>query len=181
VVDYLDQCPNTPVVARNHVNEVGCPLDTDGDGVYDYEDLCPTIAGEKGASGCPEVKREVRTILTKAMQGIQFENGKATIKPTSYGILDEVAKVFVENPTYVIEVQGHTDNVGNYQYNVDLSEDRSQAVREYLIQHGVSAERITAHGYGPDNPIADNSTKEGRALNRRVEFKITFEETKYID
>ena len=66
--------------------------------------------------------------MTKAMQGIQFENGKATIKPTSYAILDEVAKVFVENPTYVIEVQGHTDNVGNYQYNVDLSEFLPEAI-----------------------------------------------------
>ena len=181
VVDYLDQCPNTPAVARNHVDEVGCTLDTDGDGVYDYEDLCPTIAGEKSTSGCPEVKREVKTILTKAMQGIQFENGKATIKPTSYKILDQVAKVFIDNPTYIIEIQGHTDNVGNYQYNVDLSEKRAQSVRDYLIKHGVSATRMTAHGYGPDKPIADNNTKQGRTLNRRVEFKITFEETKYID
>jgi outer membrane protein OmpA-like peptidoglycan-associated protein len=181
IVDYMDQCPNTPAVARNHVDEVGCTLDTDGDGVYDYEDLCPTIAGEKGTSGCPEVKKEVKTILTKAMQGIQFENGKATIKPTSYKILDQVAKVFIDNPTYIIEIQGHTDNVGNYQYNVDLSEKRAQSVRDYLIKHGVSAARMTAHGYGPDKPIADNNTKQGRTLNRRVEFKITFEETKYID
>lgn len=181
VVDYLDECPNTPTVARNHVNEVGCTLDTDGDGVYDYEDLCPTIAGEKGTSGCPEVKREVRTILTKAMQGIQFENGKATIKSTSYNVLDQVAKVFIENPNYIIEVQGHTDNVGNYQYNVTLSEKRAQAVREYLIKKGVAADRLIAHGYGPDRPIADNTTKAGRLQNRRVEFNITFEETTYVE
>lgn len=181
IVDYLDQCPNTPAVARNHVDSLGCTLDTDGDGVYDYEDLCPTIPGEKGTSGCPEVKREVRTLLTKAMQGIQFENGKATIKKTSYNILNQVAKLFIDNPTYIIEVQGHSDNVGNYQYNVDLSEKRAQAVREYLIKQGVPAERLTAHGYGPDRPIADNNTKEGRTLNRRVEFNITFEETVVVD
>lgn len=181
VVDYLDECPNTPAVARNHVNETGCNLDTDGDGVYDYEDLCPTIAGEVGTSGCPEIKREIRTILTKAMKGIQFENGKATIKKNSYSILDQVAKIFIDNPTYMVEVQGHTDNVGNYQYNVELSEKRAQSVRDYLIKHGVPAERLTAHGYGPDRPLADNTTKAGRSLNRRVEFNITFEETTYVN
>lgn len=176
VVDYLDQCPNTPVAARKHVNEFGCNLDTDNDGVPDYEDLCPTLAGDVSTSGCPEVKREVRTILNKAMQGIQFENGKATIKKNSYEILDQVAKVFIDNPSYVIEVQGHTDNVGNYQQNLILSEKRAQAVRDYLVKHGVDTNRITAHGYGPDRPIASNNTKEGRAQNRRVEFNITFEE-----
>lgn len=176
VVDYLDQCPNTHVAARKHVDNCGCDLDTDGDGVPDYEDLCPTIAGSKGSSGCPEVKREVRTILNKAMKGIQFENGKSTIKTSSYSILDQVAKVFIENPSYIIEVQGHTDNVGNYQSNVSLSEKRAQAVRDYLIKKGVKANHITAHGYGPDRPIATNNTKEGRAQNRRVEFSITFEE-----
>ena len=176
VVDYLDQCPNTHVAARKHVDNCGCDLDTDGDGVPDYEDLCPTIAGSKGSSGCPEVKREVRTILNKAMKGIQFENGKSTIKTSSYNILDQVAKVFIENPSYIIEVQGHTDNVGNYQSNVSLSEKRAQAVRDYLIKKGVKANHITAHGYGPDRPIATNNTKEGRAQNRRVEFSITFEE-----
>lgn len=175
VVDYLDQCPNTPAIARNHVNEVGCMLDTDGDGIYDYEDLCPTIAGVKSASGCPEVKREVRNVLNKAMTGVQFENGKATIKKTSYAILDQVAKIFIENPSYLVEVQGHTDNVGNYQYNLELSERRAQAVREYLVNKGVNAENITAHGYGSDRPIADNNTKKGRSQNRRVEFNISFE------
>jgi outer membrane protein OmpA-like peptidoglycan-associated protein len=110
------------------------------------------------------------------MQGIQFENGKATIKTTSYAILDQVAKVFIENPSYVIEVQGHTDNVGNYQQNLTLSEKRAQAVRDYLVKQGVDTNHITAHGYGPDRPIASNNTKEGRAQNRRVEFNITFEE-----
>ena len=180
VVDYLDQCPNTPAAARKHVDEFGCNLDTDGDGVPDYEDLCPTLAGDVSTSGCPEVKREVRTILNKAMQGIQFENGKATIKTTSYNILDQVAKVFIENPNYTIEVQGHTDNVGNYQQNLILSEKRAQAVRDYLIKKGVEANRISAHGYGSDRPIANNNTKEGRAQNRRVEFNITFEEVTHL-
>jgi outer membrane protein OmpA-like peptidoglycan-associated protein len=179
VYDYMDECPETPAVARNFVDSVGCFLDTDGDGVYDYEDQCPTIAGVKENLGCPEIKREIRNLLKKAMSGIQFENGKATIKPNSYPILNDIAKIFIDNPTYMVEVQGHTDNVGKYDYNIDLSERRAQAVRTYLINKGVPAERLTAHGYGPDRPIDDNKTKAGRAKNRRVEFNITFEEVTY--
>ena len=179
VYDYMDECPETPAVARNFVDSVGCFLDTDGDGVYDYEDQCPTIAGVKANLGCPEIKREVRNLLKKAMSGIQFENAKATIKPNSYKILNDIAKIFIDNPTYIVEVQGHTDNVGKYDYNMDLSERRAQAVRTYLINQGVPAERLTAHGYGPDRPIDDNKTKAGRAKNRRVEFNITFEEVTY--
>lgn len=179
VYDYLDQCPNTPVEGRNHVDENGCLLDTDKDGVYDYEDLCPTVVGVKENKGCPEVKREIRNLLKKAMSGIQFENGKATIKPSSYKILNDIAKIFIDNTNYIVEVQGHTDNVGKRDYNIDLSERRAQAVRTYLIGKGVPATRLSAHGYGPDVPIADNKTKEGRAKNRRVEFNITFEEVTY--
>ena len=154
-------------------------LDTDKDGVYDYEDLCPTVAGVKENKGCPEVKREIRNLLKKAMSGIQFENGKATIKPSSYQILNDIAKIFIENTNYIVEVQGHTDNVGKRDYNIDLSERRAQAVRTYLIEKGVPATRLSAHGYGPDVPMADNKTKDGRAKNRRVEFNITFEEVTY--
>ena len=179
VYDYMDECPETPAVARNFVDSVGCFLDTDGDGVYDYEDQCPTIAGVKENLGCPEIKREIRNLLKKAMSGIQFENAKATIKPNSYKILNDIAKIFIDNPTYIVEVQGHTDNVGKYDYNIDLSERRAQAVRTYLINQGVPAERLSAHGYGPDRPIDDNKTKAGRAKNRRVEFNITFEEVTY--
>jgi outer membrane protein OmpA-like peptidoglycan-associated protein len=113
------------------------------------------------------------------MQGIQFENGKAVIKKNSYQILDDIAQIFIDNPTYIIEVQGHTDNVGQYEYNIDLSDRRAHAVRTYLINKGVPATRISAHGYGPDVPMDTNETAEGRAKNRRVEFKITFEEITY--
>jgi len=175
VYDYLDKCPNTPAIARNHVDEWGCTLDSDGDGVYDYEDLCPTISGSKSNSGCPEVSREVQRLLNKAKVEILFENGKSTLKSTSYAIIDQLAQIFIKNPSYRIEVQGHTDNIGNYQHNKELSERRAQVVREYLIKQGVPAQMIIAHGYGSDRPIASNDTKEGRDQNCRIEFNITFE------
>ena len=125
------------------------------------------------------MKRAVTTLLKKAMTGIQFETGKAIIVKKSYPILDEIAKVFIENPTYIIEVQGHTDNVGKAEVNMNLSDKRAQAVRDYLVKKGVDASRMSAHGYGSTMPIDDNKTKAGRAKNRRVEFKITFEQINY--
>ena len=179
VADYCDSCKNTIAEARSQVDALGCALDTDSDGIFDYEDLCPTIAGVKENKGCPGVQREVRNILNKAMSGIEFENGRATIKISSHPILNEIAQIFIQNPTYKVEIQGHTDNVGKYHYNMELSDRRARAVRAYLISKGVPAARLTAHGYGPDLPIADNNTSEGRAKNRRVEFQITFEEITY--
>lgn len=176
VPDYLDECPNTPEGAAGHVDEKGCETDADGDGVPDWCDLCPTVAGPALNKGCPEVKREVRTLLQKAMKGIAFETGKATIKKSSYKLLDQIAKTFIENKDFIIEVQGHTDNVGKAALNKALSEKRANAVMNYLIKKGVPAERMTAKGYGDKMPIADNKTKAGREKNRRVEFNITFEE-----
>ena len=179
VPDYMDKCPRTVYAARQHVDSCGCDKDTDKDGVPDYLDECPYVPGVKENKGCPQVKRAVSNILKKAMTGIQFETGKATILKKSYPILDEVAKVFLDNPDYIIEVQGHTDNVGNAEANRKLSDKRAHAVREYIVKKGVEANRITANGYGDTVPIADNKTKAGRAKNRRVEFKITFEEIHY--
>ena len=179
VPDYLDECPDTPAEARGFVDEKGCEIDTDGDGVPDWKDECPTVAGPKYNKGCPEVKREVRNLLKKAMQGIQFENGKATIKKSSNALLDQIAQTFIDNPTFIIEVQGHTDNVGKAEFNKNLSDKRAHAVMDYLIKKGVPAERLSAHGYGMEVPIADNKTAKGRAQNRRVEFNITFEEITY--
>ena len=176
VPDYKDECPDTPIAAIGFVDEKGCELDSDGDGVPDYKDACPTVAGPKINKGCPEIKREVRQLLQKAMQGIEFESGKATIKSKSFPLLDQIAQTFIENETYVIEVQGHTDNTGKADFNKKLSQDRADAVMMYLVKKGVSSSRMTAIGYGQEKPIADNATKAGRQKNRRVEFNITFEE-----
>ena len=177
VPDYLDKCPDTPVAARGTVDEKGCPRDTDGDGVLDYLDNCPKVAGTVENKGCPEVKKEVKKLFQKALQGIQFETGKYVIKPVSFKILNDVAAALIANPSYLVEVQGHTDNVGKPETNLILSENRAKAVKDYLINKGVGADRVTSHGYGDTKPVASNKTKAGKAINRRVEFVVTFEQT----
>jgi len=175
VPDYLDKCPDTPAEARGMVDENGCPRDIDGDGIPDYLDKCPTIPGVKSNNGCPEVKKEIRTLFLKALRGIQFESGKSSIKKTSNVILNRIAQVIIDNPTFLIEIRGHTDNTGTPASNMLLSQNRANAVREYLIKKGVSERKITANGFGDKKPVAKNKTAAGRKLNRRVEFIVTFE------
>ncbi len=103
---------------------------------------------------------------------INFETGSAVILPTSYPILDNIAELLKANTTVVVEIGGHTDSQGSDSYNLRLSESRANAVRNYLIQRGVEASRLIAKGYGESMPIAPNTTREGRARNRRVEFKV---------
>jgi outer membrane protein OmpA-like peptidoglycan-associated protein len=179
VADYLDKCPNTPQAAKGFVDEKGCPIDTDADGVFDFEDNCPKIPGVSSNKGCPDIKKEVKKLFQKALQGIQFETGKAVIKPSSFAILDQIAKVLVDNPTYLVDVRGHTDNVGNSESNMQLSERRAAAVHDYLVGKGISLKRLSSHGYGDTKPVASNKTAKGKALNRRVEFVVTFEETTF--
>lgn len=104
---------------------------------------------------------------------IQFRTGSADLLEASYAVLDEVAQAILGNDRIeLVEVQGHTDSSGDYDGNVELSQERAQEVREYLIGKGVASGRLRAKGYGPDNPVADNDTAEGRRSNRRVEFVI---------
>jgi OmpA-OmpF porin, OOP family len=101
---------------------------------------------------------------------VNFDTGKATIKPDSHDILDEVARMLEGAPALELEVGGHTDNVGTPEANQTLSEERARAVVAALATNGVAASRLTAKGYGQSNPVADNRTEEGRAQNRRVEL-----------
>jgi outer membrane protein OmpA-like peptidoglycan-associated protein len=104
---------------------------------------------------------------------IYFASAKANILPVSFAILDDVAKLLLENPDIKVRIEGHTDNVGRDDLNLRLSQARADSVMKYLIKKGVTPERLEAKGYGETMPIADNSTPEGRAKNRRVEFVIT--------
>ncbi|MCF0225159.1 MAG: OmpA family protein [Fibrobacter sp.] len=167
VPDALDVCPNTPSGAS--VDSTGCPMDTDADGVPDYLDKCPnTLPGVKiDAKGCPVNKKED---LEQLKKGIEFKLNSATLTKKSYGTLDDIIKLMKKIPSANLEVQGHTDDTGDRDYNMKLSDDRAKAVVDYFVQQGIEPERVRGVGYGPDKPIADNKKKAGRAKNRRVEL-----------
>lgn len=172
VPDYMDNCPETTFGVR--VDIKGCPVDSDGDGVTDDVDRCPYQKGEVDNQGCPELTREVKNLFKKAMNGIQFETGKAVIKKSSYPILDKIVGVLEFNPEYKLNISGHTDNTGSAERNLQLSKDRAASVAKYMIDKGISPDRLRSEGYGQTKPIADNKTQKGRALNRRVEFEVEY-------
>jgi OOP family OmpA-OmpF porin len=109
---------------------------------------------------------------TYTLNDVLFDTGLATLKPSSYKALNDLYQVMKLKPTLVIEIGGHTDNTGTPEINLKLSQDRAESVRNYLINKGISANRIIAKGYGDTEPVADNSTDEGKAKNRRTEVKI---------
>jgi OOP family OmpA-OmpF porin len=148
-------------------------VDSDGDGVANAADKCPdTPAGTKvDAVGCPVLFAPGAASLV--LQGVNFATGKATLLSESQAILDRVAESLNNNPQVTVEVGGHTDNTGSRITNLRLSQARANTVREYLISKGVDGSRITAKGYGPDKPVAENTTATGRAANRRVELTKT--------
>ncbi|MEW6196117.1 MAG: OmpA family protein [Bacteroidota bacterium] len=104
--------------------------------------------------------------------GVNFDFNSAKITPESYPILYDAAKTLLKYPDMKVEIQGYTDNIGSEQYNKTLSQRRADTVKKYLLSKGVSQDRLTSVGYGESNPIADNKTADGRAMNRRIEFKI---------
>jgi OOP family OmpA-OmpF porin len=136
------------------------PMDSDGDGVYDDKDRCPGTP--KGA--------EVDERGCWVIRDVKFDFDKYNIKEEYYPRLNKVVEVLKNNPTVKIDIEGHTDSIGSAEYNQSLSERRAQAVKNYLINKGIAADRFKATGYGLTRPIDSNDTKEGRAKNRRVEL-----------
>jgi outer membrane protein OmpA-like peptidoglycan-associated protein len=122
----------------------------------------------------PEPKRvEVQQDQIVIHDKIQFDTDKATIKPESDSLMDEIVQVVQNNPQIKqLSIEGHTDSTGADKHNQQLSEQRAAAVRGYLVQHGVEAARLVSKGWGESKPIADNATEAGREQNRRVEFLI---------
>ncbi|MBZ5856729.1 OmpA family protein [Flavihumibacter profundi] len=164
--DEEDKCIDVAGLARYQ----GCPIpDRDNDGVNDEEDKCPDVAGPIDNGGCP--KLETAKFNAAA---VQFVLGSAKLTPAAKKTLDEGANILnVQYPQLKVEVAGHTDNTGSVEFNRKLSEKRAQSVINYLVSRGVSADRLTAVGYGQDQPIAENNTSAGRTKNRRVEFKVS--------
>jgi outer membrane protein OmpA-like peptidoglycan-associated protein len=174
ISDDIDSCPNTPIGMK--VDLLGCPPDSDRDGVPDDNDRCSNTP--KGAKvdiqGCPiavaalGVATEAGTYVFK---DIRFEPKKSDLKARSYPTLNKIAEALKARPGLNVEIQGHTDNRGNHDDNINLSQSRAESVKAYLVSKGVDGERLAARGYGPDRPVATNATAKGRARNRRVEFR----------
>ena len=155
--------------------------DRDNDGIADADDKCPddpeNYNGYQDDDGCPEDEPRNLVIDTGStlvtLEGIEFEFDKAIIRPTSFHVLDAVAKALVDNPDIqLVEVQGHTDEQGGDEYNLDLSQRRADAVVAYLVDHGIAAARLEAHGYGETQPIDTAHTQAAYRKNRRVVFQI---------
>lgn len=167
VLDAYDECPNTP--PNSTVNASGCARvrDTDNDGVTDEADNCPdTGKGVKvDAAGCAVAQ-------TVVLEGVVFETGSDVLTPNAKTVLDDQVAALKGQPDMRVEIGGHTDNRGAETYNFGLSVQRAQAVKDYLVERGIDASRLTARGYGESAPRASNDTAEGRQQNRRVELKV---------
>ena len=176
VLDAADRCANDAEDPDGFEDADGCPdRDNDTDATADVDDHCPNEAGPADNQGCPRVYRNVEVTDThiRITQTIHFEHNRATIRSVSFPILDVVAQVLRDFPNIRIEVQGHTDDSGNDDYNMRLSDQRAHAVRDYLISKGIAEARLSAVGLGETRPIAPNNNGRNRALNRRVEFVRT--------
>jgi len=170
VVDTKDNCPLKAEDLDGYDDGDGCPdLDNDGDGVSDAEDKCPGVRGLPDNNGCPKTKEITRGKLVLA--GVTFQPGKAILTSNSYTILDQVYESLVEWSEVKLEIQGHTDNLGNDKTNLRLSQLRADEVKMYFVRKGIDISRLRSVGYGEEFPVADNHSADGREMNRRVELR----------
>ncbi len=199
--DHKDRCPGTPFGTK--VDEQGCPQDTDMDGVFDHKDRCPgtpfgTKVDEQGCSadtdqdevlndddrcpgtpfgvkvderGCAIVEKKSQLVVLPG--DVTFASNESVLTPQAETTLDELVNQAETHLIQKIEVVGHTDSIGEEDYNQRLSEQRAESVADYLKMLGVSSDKITQWGYGEHQPVESNDTNIDRARNRRVELKIT--------
>ena len=190
----LDNCPEEAEDFDGYQDDDGCPdADNDRDGLCDpwveakglltqfahvckKVDFCPEQAesmnGYKDEDGCPdEVPVPPKKVFI--LEGVNFESGKASITTDSYVSLMKVVDIMEAFPETTFEIVGHTDNVGRPEKNKQLSADRAESVKNFLVEKGVSESRMVTRGVGDSEPIAANTTAEGRAKNRRIEFTRT--------
>lgn len=198
VADDLDLCDNS--VAENNIMPYGCkkvPLDSDGDGVIDAKDQCPlTMKGLKvSANGCEidsdsdgvvdsqdkcqntplGYKVDVEGCSVSLKLNVNFSQNSAKIPASASQEIDKFVNFLNQNQNYNLLIVGHTNNQGNPDYNLKLSQKRAKAIENVLISKGIAKKRITSEGRGDKEPIADNNTAEGLNLNRRVEVELSKE------
>lgn len=154
---------------------VTVPSDRDGDGVVDTADNCPDVVGLAENAGCPPyekvvVKREKLEVKEK----ISFEWNSAKLEASSNAALDDVVRALQDNRGFKVQIDGHASSEGGEAHNMTLSEQRAQAVLDYLVVHGVAKDRLISKGFSSSVPAQSNATVAGRESNRRVEFIIEF-------
>ena len=181
ILDERDDCPDLAEDNDQYQDFDGCPEeDNDLDGIKDPVDQCPDtpedMDGDRDTDGCPEEPQLV--VMTEERieisQQINFAtNSDRIVGDISFQIMDEIVAVLASHESVEVRVEGHTDAQGSAQHNLRLSQARADSVRAYLVEHGVDTSRLISVGFGEEVPIEDNSTTEGRAANRRVEFHIT--------
>lgn len=170
VADKDDNCPNIAGPAKRN----GCPIpDSDQDGVNDDVDKCPQVAGAKDNDGCPGIDNGVKSDVDKYAKRIQFKYKSAALTKKSKATLDEIAVILRKNKNLNVLIEGYTSSDGNPKNHVNLSQARAESVKEYLEMSGIKAKRLKAIGFGDTNPLNSNKNEADRAVNRRVELKLT--------
>jgi len=167
VPDYEDKCPGTaPGIP---VDAVGCPVDTDADGVANGRDVCPsTPAGiQVNARGCPLAGERIAIVTN-----INFGFNRADVRDNVRQRLSRVIELLKEMPEVGVKIVGYTDDIGSVEYNLALSLRRAESVRDYVVERGIADARLSVAGRGKSDPLVSNSTPEGQAVNRRVEFVV---------
>jgi outer membrane protein OmpA-like peptidoglycan-associated protein len=179
ILDAQDACPDEAGVSSTESSKNGCPLpkDRDQDGILDGQDACPDAPGnpdsDPARNGCP--KAFVQGSQIKILDQVKFQKNKALIVPgrESEDVLNAVLQVLSEHSEIrSVRIEGHTDNTGSATRNRTLSQQRAQAVVDWLVKHGIDRARLASAGFGPDRPLDSNDNEIGRQNNRRVEFQI---------
>ncbi len=166
--DEEDKCITVAGLARYG----GCPIpDTDNDGVNDEDDKCPNEVGTNANNGCPEIQAKIAELAKQ----VYFANNGTSIGKKALPSLDSVAAILIKYTSAQLLIEGHTDNVGSAAGNKMLSQKRANAIKAYFVQKGIAESRLRAVGLGLEKPLGNNATALGRALNRRVEMKTTYE------
>ena len=157
-------------VPNMEINPTGFTIGCDGFGTAGVKGINRIITNIKIAEGGPKLYDKFLTDGKIVATGIKFETNKATLKPESMGVINKIYKIMKDHPDLKFSVEGHTDNVGDEDFNMKLSLARAETVRDKLVSMGIASDRFTVKGFGETMPAATNDTPEGRANNRRVEF-----------
>lgn len=166
VFDWRDSCIDIAGLVRYH----GCPIpDRDQDGFNDEVDECPNEYAPKN-NGCPDISLKEMEQIDQSALKVQFETASAELSDSSYFHLDRIIEILKQDTLYLVEIEGHTDENGSPELNLQLSQQRADACMNYLIKKGIAESRVSSVGFGEMKPISSNDTPEGRAMNRRTEF-----------